>query len=144
MIDTQQTPSTVCLACGRPIEQKRGHRKRLYCDDTCRQRGHRHREQETSEARITALKNEVQRLQQRLNVEERFRTDTQVRHFKSWVRSHPQQRDNDFAKRFLDDTRLPQHASRALYTAHLKQYGYSAEDVYLFEEMWKDMLFKQP
>ena len=71
----------------------------------------------------------------------RYRTDTQVRHFKSWLRTHPQPRDNDLAKRFLDDIRFPQHASRSLYTARLKQYGYSAEDVYLFEELWKDMLF---
>jgi hypothetical protein len=109
----------------------------------CRQRGHRHQEQETTEARIAALKNEIQRLQKRLNVEERYRTDTQVRHVKNWIRKHPQANDTDFFKRFLDDTRLPQHASRALYTARLKQYGYSAEDVYLFEEMWKDMLFIQ-
>ena len=47
--------------------QKRGHRKRLYCDDMCRQRGHRHREQETSEAWITALKNEIKRLPQHVS-----------------------------------------------------------------------------
>ncbi len=40
--------STTCLACGSPIVQiaGRGHRKRLYCDDLCRQRAHRSKGQE--------------------------------------------------------------------------------------------------
>jgi hypothetical protein len=100
-------------------------------------------QRQTPEARIAALENEIQKLQERLKVEERFRIDTQVRHFKSWLRTRPQPRDNDLAKRFLDDTRLPQHASKALYTARLKLYGYSTEDIHLFEETWKDMLFTQ-
>src|SRR5947209_17379132 len=95
MIDTSEQTTTECLACGSPIIQiaGRGHRKRLYCDDRCRQKGHRQRqvgqetqEQETPEARIAALELEVQRLQACLNVEERYRTDTQVRHFNSWLR----------------------------------------------------------
>jgi hypothetical protein len=40
MIDTREQ-TAVCLACGRPLTQKSGHRKRLYCTDACRQRGHR-------------------------------------------------------------------------------------------------------
>ncbi len=41
MIDT--VSQTTCLACGKPLVQVegRGHRKKLYCDDLCRQRAHR-------------------------------------------------------------------------------------------------------
>jgi hypothetical protein len=149
VIDTAEQTTTECLACGAPIIQLsgRGHRKRLYCDDRCRQKVHRQRtqkqEQETSEARIAALELEVQRLQERLRIEERYRTDTQVRHFKSWLRRRRLPQDADFLKLFLDDTRLPHHASRSMYIARLKQYGYTAEDIALFEESWKDMLFNQ-
>jgi len=94
-------------------------------------------------ARIAALEAEVHKLQQRLNIEERFHTDTEVRHFKSWLRQHPQPQDSDFAHRFIADTRLPQHASRAMYEAKLRTYNYSTEDIHLFEEMWKNMLFSQ-
>jgi hypothetical protein len=140
MIDAVEQVS--CKACGRPIAQKsgKGHRKREYCDDRCKQRYWRKQEQQTAEARIAALEIEVQRLQERLNVEARFRTDTQVRHFKAWIRSHPQAQDTDFFKRFLADTRLPQHASRALYEARLRLYQYSLEDIYLFQEAWKELL----
>ena len=93
------------------------------------------------QTRIAELEREVQALQERLDIEQRYRTDTQVRHFKSWLRTHDQPQDSDFFKRFLTDTRLPQHASRSLYAARLKQYGYSDEDISLFQERWKDMLF---
>ena len=41
MIDTAE--EATCLACGSPIIQinGRGHRRRLYCDDRCRQKAHR-------------------------------------------------------------------------------------------------------
>src|SRR5437763_6397359 len=45
--------------------------------------------------RIAALEAEIQKLQARLNMEERFRTDTEVRHFKSWLRKHQQLQDSD-------------------------------------------------
>jgi hypothetical protein len=156
MIDTIE--QTTCKACGKPLEQanRRGPRKREYCDGTCRQRGHRAKSQqqpaivtrsvtmsEAMQTRIAELEREVQMLQERLDVEQRYRTDTQVRHFKSWIRKHDQPQDSDFAKRFLADTRLPQHASRALYEARLRLYGYSAEDTSLFQGAWKDMLFNQ-
>lgn len=131
-----------CKACGKPLMQKggRGHQKRLYCDAGCKQKAYRARHSDTAEARMAALEIEAQRLQERLNVEQRFRTDHQVRHFKAWIRSHPRAQDTDFFKRFLADTRLPQHASRALYEARLRLCGYSAEDIYLFQEAWKELL----
>ncbi len=74
------------------------------------------------------------------NLEERFRTDTAVRHFKNWLRTHDQPQDTDFAKRFLADSRLPQHASRGLYEAKMRTAGYSDEDMYLFQDAWKSMI----
>jgi hypothetical protein len=152
MIDTIE--QTTCKACGKPLEpaERRGPRKREYCDATCRQRGHRAKQQpaivtsdvtmsEAMQARIVELEHEVQALQERLDIEQRYHTDTQVRHFKNWLRTHDQPQDTDFFKWFQADTRLPQHASRSLYAARLKQYGYSAEDIFLFQERWKDMLF---
>jgi ribbon-helix-helix protein len=100
-----------------------------------------HPEAAAAPARMADLEAEVRHLQQRLTVEERFRTDTEVRHFKSWLRTHDQPQDSDFANRLLADTRQPQHASRSLYEARLRASGYSAEDIHLFEEMWKTMLF---
>src|SRR6266571_2371123 len=128
--------------CHRPVPHKKE-----FCNATCGKRWHRRQqakqEQEKAEARIAALELEVQRLKARLNVEERYRTDTQVRHFKSWLRRRRLPQDADFLKLFLDDTRLPYHASRSMYIARLKQYGYTAEDIAMFEEAWKDMLFNQ-
>jgi predicted transcriptional regulator len=94
-----------------------------------------------ADPRIGALQAEIQNLQVRLNVEERFITDTEVRHFKSWIRSHDQPHDTDFFRRFLADTRLPQHASRSMYEAKLRAGGYSDEEIALFQSAWKDMLF---
>lgn len=81
--------------------------------------------------------------QEHPTLEERFRTDTGVHHFKNWLRTHDQPQDSDFAKRFLADTRLPQHASRSLYEAKLRVSGYSEEDIHLFQDAWKAMLFTQ-
>jgi hypothetical protein len=96
---------------------------------------------------ITEREEEISRLQARLaaiqTVEERFRTDTEARHFKTWLKKrgfHPQ---GSFAQRFLDDTRLPQHASRSLYEARLRLYRYSVEDIQTFQEYWKAMLIAQ-
>ena len=93
------------------------------------------------DSRIPALESEIQKLQVRLNIEERYRTDTEVRHFQAWLRSHDQPRDTDFFQRFQADTRMPKHASRSMYEAKLRTAGYSDEEIALFERAWKDMLF---
>ena len=88
------------------------------------------------------LENEVQQLQQRLDIEEMYRTDTRSHHFKKWLRSHGHPQDADFFfKRFLVDGQLPEHASRGLYEAKLRTAGYSEEDLHLFQDTWKAMLF---
>jgi len=93
------------------------------------------------------ISHEVARLQDMQQhsqkIEERFRTDTAVRHFKRWLRTHDQPHDTDFFKRFQADTRLPQFASRSLYEARLRLHGYSAEDIFLFQGAWKEMLLIQ-
>jgi predicted DNA-binding protein len=77
----------------------------------------------------------------RENLEERFRTDTQVHHFKKWIRSHGHPQDTDFFRRFLADSQLPEHASRGLYEAKMRSAGtYSEEDLYLFQDAWKSMI----
>jgi hypothetical protein len=74
-------------------------------------------------------------------VEERFSTDTQVHHFKKWIRSHDHPHDTDFFKRFLADGQLPEHASRGLYEAKMRSVGtYSEEDMHLFQDAWKSMI----
>lgn len=95
----------------------------------------------------SVISHEVARLQDTQQhdrkIEEQYRMDVEVRHFKRWLRTHDQPRDTDFFKRFQADTRLPQFASRSLYEARLRQHGYSAEDIFLFQGAWKIMLFTQ-
>ena len=79
-------------------------------------------------------------IQEHPDIEERFRTDTQVHYFKGWLRAHDQPQDSDFAQRFLTDSRLPQHASRGMYEAKMRTAGYSEEDMHLFQDAWKLML----
>src|SRR5450755_3298293 len=149
MIDIAQHP--ICKVCGKPIVQKdsrRGHRKRSYCSDPCKQVAYRQRKEQPQsvtivtideqdyQARIAALEQEIQSLRSRLNLEERLRTDVEVRHFKNWVRRHPQPEDTDFTQRVLADTRLPLHASRSLYKARLRMYKYAEEDISLFRDAW--------
>jgi predicted DNA-binding protein len=86
---------------------------------------------------ISNLLNKVERP----NIEERFRTDTRVHHFKKWIRSHDHPQDTDFFKRFLADGQLPEHASRGLYEAKMRSAGnYSQEDMHLFQDAWKSMI----
>lgn len=155
-----------CKMCGKLLAQKRGgHRKRTYCSEKCKQAHYRKSKAQTgqeetqpfpiqtvtiekqAQERIAALEEEVRVLQERLasieRLEERYRLDVQVRHFKSWLRRHLQPQDSDFAKRFLADTRLPLHASRSLYEARLRLYKYSDEDIQLFRQAWLSMLFTQ-
>ncbi len=121
-----------CLTCGRPLAQLGGgHRKRRYCDDVCRQRAHRARQaEETRErrqaqeqdlhARIAELEQEVRRLQEQLNVEARYRMDTEARHFKPWLRKQRLYTPGSFAQRFVDNKALPPQASHAHYEALLR------------------------
>lgn len=157
MIDT--TEQTTCLACGAPLIQiaGRGHRKKLYCNDTCRQKAHRRQAQskvtpvvtnDDLQQRIAELEQELaeaRKLQkmweEQYDGEARYHTDTRVRHFKYWLRQHPKPNDTDFFKRFLADRRINESASRSMYEARLRLNGYSEEDIALFHVAWRDMLF---
>ena len=93
-------------------------------------------------AHVATMENEIEQLHSRLDVEEMYRTDTRSHHFKKWVRSHGHPQGTDFFfKRFLVDGQLPEHASRALYEAKMKVANYSQEDMHLFQDAWKAMLF---
>ncbi len=141
-----------CLACGRPLTQLGGgHRKRSYCDNTCRQCAHRARQaqeergqreamDQDAQARIAELEAENARLRQHLDVEARFHIDTEARHFKPWLRKQRTYTPGSFAQRFVDDKALPPQASRARYEAFLRRARYSDEDVETFRDLWKAML----
>jgi hypothetical protein len=74
-------------------------------------------------------------------IEEKFRTETRVHHFKKWLRSHDQPEDTDFAQRFLTDSQMLEHASRGLYEAKMRSSGnYSDEDMHLFHDAWRSMI----
>ena len=142
MIDTIE--QAACKNCGRPIAQKagKGHPKREYCDNgRCKQAAYRQRKEQKEQQ----AKKRIAELEARLDIEERFRTDHRKRHFKSWLRSHPQPSDTPFFRRFLDDRDIPPEASRAMYEARLRLHKdrYSEEDVLLFQDAWKRMLFDQ-
>ena len=64
-IDT--TRQTTCKACGKPLEQasRRGPHLREYCDATCRQRGHRAKQQAPDTVTIVTI-DEKQALEQRI------------------------------------------------------------------------------
>jgi hypothetical protein len=162
----QTVTEPICkrAGCGKPAIPIEGRRKKEYCSDACRQKDYRNRKrdatgQEIERLRaqlqimenqlseeplyIAELEDKVQKLQAQSNFEECLRADTQVRHFKSWLRKQPQPRDTDFSKRFLADSRLPQHGSRALYEAKLRAYNYSAEDISLFRDLWLTLMLEQ-
>jgi DNA repair exonuclease SbcCD ATPase subunit len=177
-----QTPPLCKRAgCYHPAIPVKGHRKKEYCSQACRQMDYRTRKVETIEQKIhtleekasnlqadsqrgaelekrayeaelriseanrsiAKLEEKVRKLQAQTNFNEALREDTQVWYFKSWLRKRPQPKDSTFAKRFIADSRLPQHGSRALYEAKLRAYNYSAEDISLFRDLWLTLIVEQ-
>ena len=150
-----------CRYCGAPIVQKggRGHRKRQYCDDAHKMRDRRRQLAAQQQAiadqmkvQIAVLEKQVRDLEKRLatlqSVNERFRNDTQVRAFGSWLEKQARYyTETPFGQRFLDGRKnkiLPPRASRAQYEAIMyHQLGYSTEDIELFREAWREMLKTQ-
>jgi uncharacterized Zn finger protein (UPF0148 family) len=201
MIEPSTTPT--CKACGRPLVQAAGgHRRREYCNATCKMRDRRRQgarqEQEQAQAVLRArwgdflpetlqaleevmhtgsvgltervaqaiaseisaatdaaqtemavLHQQVAALERRLtaiqNVEERFRTDTESRAFKTWLAKHARYyAETPFGQRFLDKYEgMPPRGSRAWYEQVLRNAHYSAEDITTFHEAWKAMLLAQ-
>lgn len=88
-----------------------------------------------------------ERLEALQNVDERFRMDTQVRHFGSWLKKHAHYyAQTRFGQRFLADrsTRLlPPQGSRAHYESLLRAAGYEVSDLETFREAWREMLKTQ-
>ncbi len=201
MIETSSTPT--CKACGRPLVQVAGgHRRREYCDATCKMRGRRRQEArkeqeqaqavlragwgdflpetlqvleevlhagnvgltervaqaitseisaatDAAQAEMAALQQQVAALERRLtaiqNIEERFRTDTEARAFKTWLAKHARSyAETPFGQRFLEKYEgMPPRGSRAMYEQVLRNAHYSAEDITTFHEAWKAMLLAQ-
>ncbi len=158
MIDTAH--ETTCKTCGRPMVQAPGgHRKRVYCNAVCKMKERRRllaAQQQAranqAQAQIAALEKQVRALEARLAalqmVNERFRNDTQVRAFGSWLEKQARYyAQMPFGQRFLDGRKnqvLPPRASRAAYEAIMyHQLGYSAEDIETFREAWREMLKTQ-
>jgi uncharacterized Zn finger protein (UPF0148 family) len=87
------------------------------------------------------------RLETIQNVDERFRMDSQVRPFGSWLQKHARYyAETHFGQRFLADRRtrlLPPQGSRADYEARLRAAGYQASDLEIFREAWREMLKTQ-
>jgi uncharacterized Zn finger protein (UPF0148 family) len=87
------------------------------------------------------------RLEARENVDERFRIDTQVRPFGSWLQKHARYyAQTPFGQRFLADRSsrlLPPRGSRADYESRLRAAGYQASDLETFREAWREMLKTQ-
>ncbi len=159
MIDTAN--EVRCKYCGAPIVQRggRGHRKREYCNDAHKMKDRRRQlAEERQEAakqaqtQIAALEKQVKKLEAQLaslqSVNERFRNDTQVRAFSSWLANQARYyAETPFGQRFLDGRKnktLPPRGSRAQYEAIMyHQLGYSTEDIEMFREAWREMLKTQ-
>src|SRR5258708_16607557 len=158
MIDTAQI--VTCRYCGAPIVQKggRGHRQRAYCNDAHKMKDRRRqlaekraREIDQAQAQKAALEKQVREVEARLaalqSLNERFRNDTQVRAFESWLKQARYYAETPFGQRFLDGRKnqvLPQCASRAAYEAIMyHQLGYSTDDIETFRDAWREMLKTQ-
>ena len=78
---------------------------------------------------------------------ERFRNDTQVRAFGTWLPKHAHYyAQTSFGQRFLADRKallFPPQASRADYEQRLKNAGYLSEEIETFREAWREMLKTQ-
>jgi hypothetical protein len=147
-------------ACGKelPIQEApittRGHRKRAYCNDACKQAYYRYSQQqkrsdgeqallkdlEEASARIAALEQHIASLKYQLDLEKRFYEDTKNRAFKSWLRK---QAPSPLGSRFLADQLFPPRGSRAFYTAYLRKQQYSPDEIHELEHLWKMMLLSQ-
>lgn len=167
MINTEQ----LCLACGLPVPQSHGPIPRLYCNKACKQKAYRQKKaQEATEqqlamgwkhqdtqariaeleqecslyaSHIAELESQVHKLRERLDVERRYLLDSKSRPFRAWLRkcSFP---EGSFASRLLADTRYEKpRYSKSWYEATLPTYGYSAEDIATFRDLWKAMLLEQ-
>ena len=120
-------------------------------DEITQTRDATHAELAVLQAEHATLQVTVQELHMRLeaiqNVDERFRMDTQVRPFGSWLQKHARYyAQTPFGQQFLADRRtrlLPPQGSRADYEARLRAAGYEASDLETFREAWREMLKTQ-
>jgi hypothetical protein len=139
-------------ACGKKLSVEepqtvpkapRGHRRREYCNNACKQAHHRLlklQEVEEASTRIAELEQQVSHLEYQLALEQRFYQDTQARAFLAFLRK---QAPSPFIRKLLSEQLLPVRGSRALYAAYLRRQQYSSEEIHEFEHLWKLMLLSQ-
>jgi hypothetical protein len=76
-----------------------------------------------------------------------YEFDTSVQPFKAWLskRLRRNQRDpvDALARRLLNDFKIPRHASKSMYAARMRQWGYSKADLQAFETAWSEMRTEQ-
>ncbi len=109
-------------------------------------------ETDGAQTQVAALEKQVRDLQARLaalqDVNERFRNDTRMRAFPTWLEKRAAYyAESPFGSRFLADRKeclLPPSASRAQYETIMRYtLKYSEEDLEMFREAWREMLKTQ-
>jgi uncharacterized Zn finger protein (UPF0148 family) len=104
---------------------------------------------DAAQTEMAVLQQQVAVLERRLtaiqDIEERFRTDTEARAFKTWLAKHARYyAETPFGQRFLEKYEgMPPRGSRAWYEQLLRNAHYSAEDIATFREAWKAMILAQ-
>lgn len=142
-----------CGNCNKPIDRGK------YCSHACRQKAYRARQQEKGsqgvveqagrlellQAENERLEAEIKRLQVVLDVETRFRLDTQARFLQAWLKKQtfePGSLYQQFKEFVLAEKSLPQKASRAAYEAHLRRLCCKDQYLAAFQDLWKAMLLQ--
>ena len=97
-------------------------------------------EEERADQHLAELEQENRQLRQRLDLEQRYHQDHQVRGFKIWLKK--QIGHTAFTRRLLSDELVPPRGSRGTYEAYLRRQRYSLEEMREFEHLWKAMLLQ--
>jgi hypothetical protein len=73
---------------------------------------------------------------------EAYEFDTGVQPFKQWLEHRLRRNQRDavavLARRLLTDFKIPRQASKSMYAARMRQYGYSADDIRTFLAAWQE------
>jgi glucose-6-phosphate dehydrogenase assembly protein OpcA len=82
-----------------------------------------------------------------MNEFDAYEFDTSPHRFKVWLarRFKRGKRDtiDNLAKRIIADSRIPRQASKSMYEARMRQYGYPETDISVFLAAWQEMRNEQ-
>ncbi len=144
-----------------------GHRKREFCNATCRQRHHRKQERPqasvgeeqathgASQEQLAALQEENTVLRTTMRtlldfheklrgVKEAARIDTQARPFKAWLKQARAYAETPFGRRFLEKSMgMSPRGSRGMYQDAMRRAGFQQEEKEIFQEAWEAMLWQE-